>query len=246
MRLWNLMVALLSLALTGISSTAWGHGFSISTVSTATGNKLVGVNNGTPTGRDDLFADSWSSSVNRYTATHGGIGVIGGFTGTPNLNIEMLGLLWYSDGSSAVPTRMGLPAQDIEVDGISFNGVNQIGNVNIDGNGPDLSTMAVTGLSTHSIGWVLTPNPVPDGSYGFAYRVIGSRMIGTETEQLIASDPLVVVLSTPGFGGTNATIVNQARDAIYAAATAVPEPSSIALALLATGGAAIAMRRARN
>jgi hypothetical protein len=46
-------------------------------------------------------------------------------------------------------------------------------------------------------------------------------------------DPLVITLRTPGFGESDSALLSEARIAVFDAA--VPEPSTVLLALIAAG-----------
>jgi hypothetical protein len=79
--------------------------------------------------------------------------------------------------------------------------------------------MAVDGNDSHSVGWLLSGNSIPTGSYGFSYRVAGldNGNMGTPFN---SSVPLVVVFSTPGFNGGPAGSLLDSRFAIYNAVRA--------------------------
>jgi hypothetical protein len=219
---------------------AFGHGFDLSVISTPGGPKLVGINNGDPTGEDRLFAEYWlASAPDDYLAIHGGVIMTSGFAGNVSLSLRFFGPLWYSDGGPAT-----IVGGSESVAGTSFDGLDPIGNVTIDGSSPPGEIMDVTGLSDHSIGWTLTPFPVAAGSYGFGYQATGSQQSGDVTQEFLASDFLVVVLSTPGFTGSANGTVAQSRQEIYNAILNVPEPSTIVLAGVGAAGlAALSLSR---
>jgi hypothetical protein len=234
------ILLLLMIALAG--SKALGHGFDLHVVLTPDGPKIQGVNNGNPSGEDRLFIEYWlDSPPDDYRLQHGGVIKSSGFAGETTLSLRFLGALWYSNGGPAE-----IVGGSESVAGLSFDdSFNEIGNVTISGLTPGGSTMSVTGLDDHSTFWSLTPFPVAAGSYGFAYQVIGHQQNGPVLEEFVPSDPLVVVLSTPGFSSGSGGTVEQSRQEIYdAIIAAVPEPSTWLLAvsgLASLGG--IALRR---
>lgn len=224
---------------------AWGHGFSLS----MSGNALTASSNDFPAnGNPHLFNASFEDLLGELSSDHGGAG--SNLFGTnKSLSFEVLGPLWFStgNGSPATAARDGLSLL-VEGARVGFPGT-----IQVDGASTHINGFAISGNTSHEFLSTLTADPslpfaaADQGVYGIMYRVIGSPVGGapyTPTPWLVST------WMTPGFNpGTDplspTSPLSLAQNAIYSAAIAVPEPSTIALAGAAILGLAI-FRRRRN
>ncbi|MEX2113716.1 MAG: hypothetical protein WD845_11055 [Pirellulales bacterium] len=219
---------LFPLVLACSASLAWGHGFNLS----LTGNSLGATSNSYPAnGNPYLFGEVFEEVLGELTTDHGAAGASLFGTGK-ELSFEVLGPLWYSNGNPAVAARDGLSLL-VEGDRPGFPG-----SIEIDGASSYIDGYAISGNTSHEFLSTLTadllaPFSVADeGVYGIMYRVKGSPVGGSPYEPTAW---LVSTWMTPGFFPGSDPLaptspLNLARNAIYSAAIAVPEPSAIALA----------------
>ena len=188
-----------------ISRPAFGHGFVLG----LDRNRINATSEATIS--PHLFVgalDPFSATI--FFADHGGVEAGSGFSIPPDtFGVEFLGRLWYSNGGTAVPDVSGSTLNATSFD--SFGGA--LGNpVNLTGSSTDPGAFPVAGNDSHSIGWILSGNLIPEGAYGFAYRVTGADNGATFFEPSV---PLVVAFNTPGFTGEN---LSRAQQAVFNAA----------------------------
>jgi hypothetical protein len=224
----------LCLLVLGASSTAWGHGFSLSLASGA----LEATSNDFPgNGNQYLFNAVLEPN---FTSDHGGAGS-SLFGVGKSLSFDVEGKLWFSkgDGTPAVPAR---PEISLLIEGT--------GAIEVFGNSVFTNGYAISGNTSHEFLWTLQSSNgftgADDGVYGIAYRVKGGPSGGGS---YLPTPLLVPTFMTPNFFPGNDPLspgspLMIAQAAIYQAAT-VPEPSSIALAMAAALGF-VAVRRWRK
>ena len=195
---------------------AFGHGFAVSLIN----NQI----NAQP--EDELnfsnhifFAPFDQFNDHTYFTDHGSVEAKSGSginPSTDTLQIEFLGALWYSNGGAAQRAT-----SDLTLEATSYNSFGgELGNpVDITGTSVSPSGFQVSGTDPHSIGWELSNNPntapaIPQGVYGFAYRVAGYKNSNMSTP-FESSVPLVVVFDTPDFDDD--TNLGSAQLAIFSA-----------------------------
>jgi hypothetical protein len=222
---------------------AWGHGFSLS----LSGNNLSASSNSFPAnGNQYLFGEAFDDVLGELVTDHGAAGASLFGTGK-SLTFEVLGPLWFSNGngSPATPARDGLSLV-VEGSRPGFPGL-----IEIDGASTHVAGFAISGNTSHEFLSTLTDDPslpfaaADNGVYGIMYRVIGSPVGGAP---YVPTPWLVSTWMTPGFNPGNDPLsptspLSIAQRAIYTAAVAVPEPSTIALAAAAMIGMVMLRRR---
>ncbi len=241
MRWFVLSTCLLSLVCAAPS--AWGHGFSLS----LSGNTLAASSNDFPgNGNQYLFNASFEDVVGDLSSNHGAAGSNLFGTGK-ELSFEVRGPFWFAtgNGAPAAPARDGLSLL-VEGTRAGFPGL-----IEIDGASTHIDGFAISGNSSHEFLSTLSDDPLfpfaaaDQGVYGIMYRVVGNPVGGSAYEP---TPWLVSTWMTPGFNpGTDplspTSPLSLAQNAIYNAAVAVPEPSTIMLAGAAVLALALIRRR---
>ncbi len=190
---------------------AEGHGFELDLV-----NNTIEAH---PEDQDNFsdhvfFAPLNQANAHNFFTDHGGVEAESGINpGSDTLQITFLGPLWYSNGGAAQRASSDLTLEATSYD--DFGG--QLGNpVDITGTSNSPGTFPVAGDDAHSIDWELfnsaSSPAIPQGAYGFAYRVEGYKN-GDLSMPFEASDPLVVVFNTSGF--TANPSLSNAQSAIF-------------------------------
>ncbi len=228
------------LALAGSTRVAWAHGFSLS----LSGNTLVGTSNDYPgNGNPRLFNEVFDTIGGEFTIDHGGAGT-SLFGTNKSLGFDVVGKLWYSNGGPAVPAAAGISLL-IEDQQAGFVGPS----ITIDANSLVTPGYAISGNTSHEFIFTLQGLSIPEGVYGIAYSVRGNPVGG---DPYVPTQLLVSTWMTPGFDPGQDPLnpespLQLAQVAIFNAATAVPEPSSIVLSAICAGAMAlVAMRRRRQ
>ena len=208
-----MMAALLMLS---AGRSVLGHGFELDLVN----NKIEAH----PEDEDNFSNHVFFAPLNQlnshdFLTDHGGVEVESGINpgsdpDSDTLQIQFLSPLWYSNGGVVQRASSGVTLEAISFDSSD----SQIGSpVDITGASAQPGSFPVSGEDAHSIGWELfnpTTDPViPQGAYGFAYRVKGYKN-GDLSTPFESSVPLVVVFSTPTFAGDS---LNNAQLAIFSA-----------------------------
>jgi hypothetical protein len=203
---------------------AWGHGFSLS----LSGNTLNATSNDFPgNANPNLFGAVLEDVLGELSSDHGGAGTSLFGTGK-SLSFEVRGPLWFSNGGAATPARDGL---SLSVEGTG-------GAIAVDGDTNALAGFPISGNTSHEFLFTLLADAglpfgaADNGVYGIMYRVIGSPTGGSAYEP---TPWLVSTWMTPNFNPGNDPLsptspLSLAEKAIYTAAIAVPEPSTMALA----------------
>ena len=244
---------LLSLALifAGLTSTAFGHGFTLSQINgqlvlDTQGNSRplrVGYvptfdpNTNQPIVNDSGDPLTFAHELDLSNAmNHGAFGLFANVNDALDLSdsyrLEFAGPLWYSNGGAAALAGSALGAQSFLA-----------GNVALDthafsGNSP-AGTMNVSAHSSHSVTWTLDAGAA-DGVYGMAYRVLWDD-VGAPT-QFKASNWVDLLLVAPNFfSSPNLLAAEQG-----VAAAAVPEPGSLVLGLLGVIGIGLIRMRSKR
>jgi hypothetical protein len=230
----NTKYLLLILALAGSTQVAHGHGFSLS----LSGNTLVGTSGDFPgNGNARLFNADLADLLGAWKSDHGGAGA-GSFGINKELAFDVLGPLWYSTGGVAVPAAVGVSLAMKDQTGV-FAGPS----ITLDGNSTATAGYPISGNTSHEFIFTLAGAELHEGVYGIAYSVRGNPVGGNP---YVPTQLLVATWSTPGFDPGNEPLdpespLQMAQLAIFNAATTVPEPSSIVLAVL--GAAAVGFFR---
>jgi hypothetical protein len=223
MRWFVFSMCLLSLVCAAPS--AWGHGFSLS----LSGNTLNASSNDYPgNGNPFLFGEGFEDVGGDLASDHGGAGSSLFGTGK-TLSFEVLGPLWYSNGGAAAEAR----------DGLSLLMEGSGGSIEIDRDTNYLDGFAISGNTSHEFLFTLLAeaalpfSAADNGVYGIMYRVKGSPTGGSPYQP---TPWLVSTWMTPGFNpGTDplspTSPLRMAQNAIFSAATAVPEPTTLASSL---------------
>jgi hypothetical protein len=192
---------------------ASAHGFELDLVN----NKIEAHPENQQNFSDHVFFSPLNqANAHDYFADHGSVEAESGINpGSDTLQITFLSPLWYSGGGTAQRATSGITLEATSYDSIG----NQLGNsVDITGTSVNLGGFPVAGDDAHSIGWELF-NPgsdpaIPQGVYGFSYRVDGYQN-GNPSTPFVSSDPLVVVFNTPTF--TDGATLSAAQSAVFSA-----------------------------
>jgi hypothetical protein len=218
---------------------AWAHGFLI----TAPGGKLTLTSEDPTAGGLPLYkVQSLLGPSTFKSADHPGYDVQSGITIGTSIGFNVLGPLWYSTGGGAplhspAGVDMDIVPQDILVPGaVVVTGDSGIQPGFLIGQYDGLSL----GAFEHQLNYSLSvPTGVPIGAYAVALQLTGVDALG---QPLTSSDPFVAVFNNGLPVNTLPAVAGQ----LYAAAIAVPEPSSIVLALLGMTAMACYGRRLRG
>jgi hypothetical protein len=221
----NVKYLFLIIALAGSMQAAHGHGFSLS----LSGNTLVGTSGDFPgNGNSRLFNDSLLDILGEWKSNHGGAG--SNLFGTnKELAFDVLGPLWYSTGGVAVPAAVGVSLQMADAQ-VGFTGPS----ITLDANSTITAGYPISGNTSHEFVFTLDGAALHEGVYGIAYSVRGNPVGGNP---YVPTQLLVATWMTPGFDPGQDPLnpespLQLAQVAIFNAATVVPEPSSIVLAVL--------------
>ena len=223
------LIAIFAIAV-GSANVAWAHGFLI----TAPGGKLTLTSEDPTAGGLPLYkVQSLLGPATFKSADHPGYDVQSGISIGTSIGFNVLGPLWYSNGGAPVLSPAGVDLdivpQDILVPGsltVAGDSGFQPGFLIGEYDGSSL------GDFEHQLNYSLSvPSGVPVGAYALALQLTGIDSLG---QPYVSSDPFVAVFNNGLPVNTLPAVAGQ----LYAAAVAVPEPSSIVLALV--GGMALA------
>lgn len=233
----NAKYIFLFLALAGSMPAAHGDGFALS----LSGNTLVGTSNSFPAnGNARLFNSTFEDILGSWETDHGGAGA-SLFGTNKELAFDVLGPLWYSTGGVAVPAAVGVSLQMADQQA-GFVGPS----ITLDASSTITAGYPISGNTSHEFIFTLDGAALHEGVYGIAYSVRGNPVGGNP---YVPTELLVATWMTPGFDPGEDPLnpespLQMAQVAIFNAASTVPEPSSIVLAML--GAVAIGLFRWRQ
>ena len=229
---------LVGLALATAGTSVQAHGFSLK----LSGNSLVATSD-SPTSDGNLsvfVGEQFSDIAGKLQADHGAVGGGSAFIVGKHFSFDAFGPLWFSNGSDATPAAPGVTLKLIDQQA-GFTGQSIV----MSATSPGKTTgFPISGRTSHEFIWELTIDTtvpghvtsIPNGVYGVGYIVKGGLNGGAD---FLPTPLLVTGLTTPDFDPdpTNPNPnVDLAGIAIYRAATAVPEPTTLALAVMGLGG----------
>lgn len=175
---------LLAMLMLASSPVAFGHGFRLA----RSGNSIVTISqDGYGVLYNDLFREQLNDYTTYYEGAHGLISrytsgapaPYSNFDATDSFRFDVIGPLLYSDGLTVTTaasnvTMTGLhlqpPNQSIVFSG-SSNNTSAATPVNID----TPNGFQVSATNSHHVSWSLnaTSGTIPEGAYGFQYRISG-------------------------------------------------------------------------
>jgi hypothetical protein len=236
----NAKYLFLAIVLAGWTQVAHGHGFSLSLSS----NTLVGTSGDYPgNGNARLFNEQFLEILGEWKTEHGGAGT-SLFGTNKELAFDVLGPLWYSTGGAAVPAPINVSLEMKDQQGV-FAGPS----ITLDANSTVTAGYPISGNTSHEFIFTLDGAALHEGVYGIAYSVRGNPVGGNP---YVPTQLLVATWMTPNFDPGEDPLnpespLQMAQAAIFTAATAVPEPSSIVLSAICAGAmAGVAVRRRRR